>query len=248
MIGKELEVIDLGYGLLFLFYGWVENFVSVRYTWAFHIDFNFVIDNIVAVVSLSAVVVALRSLHFTRKAYEVSIRNNKKIIMRERMIGAMNNITSYVCSGGSYRGAGMCVTYPIKDKVRSDMGIISKWNYVTPKSNYSGGNHHFVFTYRIFFGSNNDLNNILNENDWSDTDESVTIHLIRTSDGNYTLADRVVMKSYDEFTSEGRTIYLEDRNYNYVMMILDTLMMWDINDLMKYQDMLDNYNKDRGTS
>ena len=37
------------------------------------------------------------------------------------------------------------------------------------------------------------------------------------------------------------------KSHNYVMMILDTLMMWDINDLMKYQDMLDNYNKDRDT-
>lgn len=236
-----LAVIDWGYNSLLMFYGWTGNFPSVRYTWAFHVDINLIINYLAVVISLMVALVAIRSLHFTRKAYEANIRSNRRIIVRDCMISAMSNVTSHVHDGGDYQGKGMCISYPIVDKVGSDLGIISKWNQVPPKSVDSGGNHHFVFTYRIFFGNEDDLNRILKEDDWSNTKKSVTIHLIRTGDGSYRLSDRVIMSSYDDFISEGRTVFLDNRKFDYVVMILDSIMMWSYEDLMKYQNALNEY-------
>ena len=248
MSGKEPAIINWAYRLPIALYEWVMDFVSEKYNWIFYYNRDFVADYLIIVISLFAVFVAISSLHYTQKTYEVSIRNNKGIIMRDRMIGAMNNVTSHVYDGGDYSGAGMCVSYPIRDKVRNNMGIISGWNQIPAQPENPKGNHHFVFTYRIFFGSIGDLNSILSEGDWSSTEESVTIHLVRTHDGDYTLTDRVQMKSYDEFISEGRTIYLEERNYDYVMMVLDTLMMWDLETLKKHQDTLYEYNENGSIS
>ena len=195
------------------------------------------------IISIAAVGIALNSLRYTRKAHEINIRNNRSMIMRDRMIGAMNNVISYVNYNGDYNGSGMFVAGPIKDRTRDDMMIISMWRQIPAKPDNPGGNHHFVFTYRIFFGSDSDLNEMMNAGHWSDTSESVTIHLIRIRDGSYTLTDRISLKNYDEFTSEGRTIYLEDRNYEYVMMALDLLVMWNFDKLKKHEDELNDYNK-----
>ena len=242
MTEKKSTIIDHVSWSLFMLFDCAKYLIIELWSWVSFFAIYIFRDSSTAI-SIIAVIIALSSLHFTRKAYKIIVRNNKKIIMRDRMIGAMNNVTSHVHHNRDYNGSGMFVSRPIRDRTRDDMRIISMWRQIPAKPENPKGNHHFVFTYRIFFGSEYDLNRMMNAGHWSDTNESVTIHLIRIHDGNYTLTDRVPMKSYDEFTSDGRTIYLEDRNYNYVMMALDMLVMWNLDDLKNCQNILNDYNK-----
>ena len=233
----ELNVIDWAYRSMVAVDELVENDVP-------KLDTNILINYVAFFISLIAAFVAILSLCFTIESYRENIQKNKEIIIKDRMIGAMSNVVSNMRKGGDYRGTGMFMVYPIDEKKKFDMGIISKWNQVPTQPDIPNGNHNFVFTYRIFYGNQDVADHILKSNDWSNTNESVSIHLIRTGDGHYTLADRRILNSISDFNPGSTTVFLDKQDYNCIIMMLDFIMMCNHDQLMECQDRIRNVSKD----
>lgn len=243
MTELDLNVIDLAYISMATFNELTKNDASKLDTFIFYKDINFLINYMALFASFIATSSAILSLYFTRKSYNESIQKNKEIIIKDRMIGAMNNVLDNMNINKNYRGIGTFMVYPIDDRKKSDVGIISQWNQVSTQPDIPNGNNNFVFTYRIFYGNQNKANHMLENGDWLTEDDSVSIHLIRTSDGHYTLVDRRILNSIDDFSPSSTTVFLDEQNYNCIIMMLDFIMMCTYSQLIECQDRAKNLNK-----
>lgn len=235
----ELKVLDWGYQSIIRVNDWMNDNPSLGAIDAWYHDRDFILGCLTFVATIAAVSFGVVSLKETKRSTEIGIRKNKEVILRDRMIGVMNNIIGYVHDGGSYKGAGMHKWHPINDHVGGNTGIIAKWYQISPEQGSTNGNRIFVFVYRIFSGTKWDLEAIMNESDWVNSKESVSIYLTRTKDGHYTLTDINRLNNADDFNSESITACLEDKHYDYIMMILNLLAVSSKSELEDFQKELD---------